>query len=111
MPEGSRAPRTLASRRVSSGSLKIVALPSDGTGGDGAAGRSPTAAIGTNTRNPASGPATPMSKSARREGIGDLILMNAPSVPTMIGGGMGMKKGARREGIGDLILMNAPSVP
>ena len=31
--------------------------------------------------NPAIGPATPMSKTARREGIGETILINAPSVP------------------------------
>ena len=39
-------------------------------------------AAGSAKTNPASGPAMPMSNNARREGIGDLILMTAPKVPT-----------------------------
>src|SRR5438270_11360308 len=89
----SRRPSGAASSLSSGGSLKM-STPSDGSGGAGLAVSSAATATGMMTRKPASGPATPMSKSARREGIGDLILMNAPSVPAMNGGGMGMKKGS-----------------
>src|SRR5215218_6741576 len=93
MPARSRTPSGTASRRNSAGSLKMM-TPSEGSGGAGREVRSAAQATGMMTRKPASGPATPMSKSARRDGIGDLILMNAPSVPAMKGGGMGMKKGS-----------------
>jgi len=43
------------------------------------------------TTNPAIGPAAPISSKTRRFGIGDLILMKAPKVPAMKGGGAGMK--------------------
>ena len=89
----SRTPSAAASRRSSGGSLKMR-TPSDGSGGAGLEVSSAATATGMMTAKPASGPATPMSKRARREGIGDLILMNAPSVPAMKGGGMGMKKGS-----------------
>jgi len=62
-----------------------------GAGVAGAAVSSAAQATGMMTRKPASGPATPMSKSARRDGMGDLILMKAPSVPAMKGGGIGTK--------------------
>ena len=41
----------------------------------------PTASAGTRKTKPASGPAIPISKSARREKMGDRIRMNAPNVP------------------------------
>ena len=42
---------------------------------------------GKATAKPASGPAMPMSNSARREVIGALILITAPKVPNGITGG------------------------
>ncbi len=54
----------------------------------------PAIATGINAMNPAIGPATPMSKTARRVGIGDIILINAPNVPAgPIIGGVGKKNG------------------
>ena len=47
---------------------------------------------GTAKKNPAIGPAIPISNKARREGMGDLILMNAPRVPINVGAGT--KKGS-----------------
>ena len=44
-------------------------------------------ATGSITTNPAEGPASPMSKRARREGTTDFILMNAPKVPGSSPGG------------------------
>ena len=49
--------------------------------------------MGRQTTNPSSGPAMPMSKSARRSGNGLRIRMNAPSVPTRLRMGAGMKNG------------------
>ena len=45
-------------------------------------------ATGISAIKPAIGPATPMSKTARRDGIGDNILIKAPNVPAgpIIGG-------------------------
>src|SRR5687767_10282575 len=97
MPARSRTPSGAASRRSSEGSFKIsVTAPAPGGGGGGAGSdvRSAAQATGMMTRKPASGPATPMSKSARREGMGERILMKAPSVPARKGGGTGMKKGS-----------------
>ena len=47
---------------------------------------------GTATRNPAIGPAIPMSNSIRLDGIGSLMRMNAPIVPVSRNG-TGMKNG------------------
>ena len=57
--------------------------------------QNPATANGNSATNPASGPASPISNSARRDGIGDFILMNAPKVPARNSGGAGMKKGRR----------------
>ena len=54
----------------------------------------PTTEAGNANAKPASGPAMPMSNSARRERIGALILMTAPKVPNgVMAGGAGMKNG------------------
>ena len=60
------------------------------------ASRTPSQSTGRQTRNPARGPATPMSKRARRWGIGLRMRMKAPRVPTRLtpGTGNGMKKGS-----------------
>ena len=55
--------------------------------------RTPATAIGSKAMKPASGPASPISNRARRVGIGDLILINAPNVPAINKGGAGIKKG------------------
>ena len=56
---------------------------------------SPAIAIGINAMNPAIGPATPISNTAVRDGIGDFIRMNAPNVPAgPIIGGVGIKNGS-----------------
>ena len=47
----------------------------------------PTPSAGRRNANPASGPATPTSKSSRREKMGARIRMNAPKVPTNVGAG------------------------
>ena len=49
---------------------------------------SPQNSTGIATRNPAIGPAMPMSNSACRERIGDLMRMTAPNVPISVGAGM-----------------------
>ena len=57
--------------------------------------QTPMIATGIKAIKPAIGPATPMSKTALREGIGERILMNAPKVPAgPIIGGVGRKKGS-----------------
>jgi hypothetical protein len=44
--------------------------------------------------NPAIGPATPISNTAFRDGMGDMIRIKAPNVPAgPIIGGVGMKYG------------------
>jgi hypothetical protein len=54
---------------------------------------SPKKKAGTRTRNPAIGPATPISKRAARLGNGSRMRISAPSVPVrMIG--IGMKYGS-----------------
>ena len=56
----------------------------------------PVIATGISAIKPAIGPATPMSKTARRDGIGERILINAPNVPAgPIIGGVGRKNGGR----------------
>ncbi len=56
---------------------------------------SPMIAAGSANAKPASGPAIPMSKSARRDRIGSLILITAPKVPKGVrSGGAGMKNGS-----------------
>jgi len=50
----------------------------------------PIITAGRAKKRPARGPAAPISKSARRLGIGDLILMKAPKVPIR-GLGIGRK--------------------
>ena len=55
----------------------------------------PIMEAGSASAKPASGPAMPMSKSARRVVIGSLILMTAPNVPNRVKiGGAGIKKGS-----------------
>ena len=49
--------------------------------------------IGIVTMNPAIGPAAPISNNAFLLEIGSRILMNAPIVPKIKGGGSGMKYG------------------
>ena len=50
---------------------------------------------GSATTNPAMGPATPMSSTARRDGMSERMRMTAPRVPTPMGNGKnGMKKGS-----------------
>jgi hypothetical protein len=53
----------------------------------------PMKSAGTATRNPAIGPAMPMSNSIRFSGIGSRMRMNAPSVPK-IEIGIGRKNGS-----------------
>ena len=48
---------------------------------------SPIASAGRAKIKPAIGPAIPISKSADRDGIGLLILINAPMVPNRLGKG------------------------
>jgi len=50
--------------------------------------------MGKSATKPAKGPASPISKSARRDGMGDFIFMNAPNVPARNSGGAGIKKGS-----------------
>src|SRR2546426_10628936 len=52
---------------------------------------SPASVTGMAIAKPTRGPDTPMSRSARRFGIGSRMLMNAPKVPS--GGGGGRKNG------------------
>src|SRR3989442_1750509 len=59
--------------------------------GDAADNASPAKVTGIAIANPTSGPETPISKSARRFGIGSLMLINAPNVPR--GGTEGRKNG------------------
>jgi len=51
----------------------------------------PIIEIGMAITKPAKGPAKPISNKARREGIIDRILINAPNVPARKSGGAGMK--------------------
>ena len=52
------------------------------------------AATGSKAIKPAIGPATPMSNTARRVGIGESILIKAPNVPAgPTIGGVGKKNG------------------
>ena len=52
-------------------------------------------AAGKAKTNPASGPAMPISNSARRELMGSLIFMTAPKVPNKVMvGGAGKKNGS-----------------
>ena len=61
-----------------------------GVSGTTRASKMPRASTGRQTAKPASGPPMPMSKSARRWGIGPRMRMKAPSVPTSVKGN-GMK--------------------
>ncbi len=84
------SPHTTHSANLnSSGSPSSAPL---NTGGSGATFdiASPTSSAGIATRNPANGPATPMSNSAGFVVIGCLMRMNAPAVPVS-GNGMGRK--------------------
>ena len=82
-------------KRNSSGSPR-KSPPASAASRSTVASRIPSHNTGRQTRKPASGPATPMSKSARRCGIGLRMRMKAPSVPTRLtpGTGNGMKKGS-----------------
>src|SRR5689334_249477 len=89
---GSRGmPTSLLMNRNSSGSLKNI-QPSPGGNGVRVV-NTPITAIGSATTKPANGPASPMSNNARREGIAERILINAPKVPARNSGGAGMKYG------------------
>src|SRR5207249_9903107 len=59
--------------------------------GEAADNASPAKVTGIAIAKPKSGPDTPMSRSARRFGIGSRMLMNAPNVPR--GGTDGKKNG------------------
>lgn len=88
------AGRSHATRpRVSSESPKTMVSAPGGRGSRGTRSdrRIPTASTGSATTNPASGPAMPMSNSARRVGIGERMRMTAPKVPMR--GGPGRKWG------------------
>src|ERR1044072_3768502 len=84
---------SFASRRNNNGSLKKIAPFGEG-GNDGPTVNTPITDSGNATTNPASGPANPISNSARRDGIGERILINAPNVPVKNNGGAGMKNGS-----------------
>ena len=63
-----------------------------GSDGDAVERARPASVTGIAIAKPTSGPETPMSRRARRFGIGSRKLMNAPSVPS--GGNEGRKNGS-----------------
>src|SRR6266508_6365458 len=63
-----------------------------GSDGDVVERARPASVTGIAIAKPTSGPETPMSRRARRFGIGSRMLMNAPSVPS--GGNEGRKNGS-----------------
>ena len=67
-------PKTIAALSCAPGTIFDVAMAK--------------ASAGTATTNPATGPDSPTSKSARRVVIGERMRMNAPNVPKSVGAGM-----------------------
>jgi hypothetical protein len=54
----------------------------------------PNIKTGIAIARPANGPAIPMSNRLRRSMTGEFILMKAPKVPIITGGGAGIKYGS-----------------
>ena len=61
---------------------------SDASAGIGLDSANPQSSTGSATRKPAIGPAMPISNSALRERMGDLMRISAPKVPISVGAGM-----------------------
>ena len=96
MPKFRSIPNNNAIRLINSGSVKT--MPPVAARSAAAWQRSivatPIIAIGIKAIKPAIGPATPISNTALRDGIGESIFMNAPNVPAgPIIGGVGIKYG------------------
>src|SRR5215813_1308791 len=87
-------PKSFRIKTKSNGSWYWTTSPVATLGGAGAAKIRPTTDAGNAKAKPARGPAIPMSNNARRDLIGSLILITAPSVPnSVMVGGAGMKNG------------------
>src|SRR5690606_16095789 len=90
-------PTAHANPFISRGSENTIGLVIKGTCSGGIVSIVATAAraTGISARKPAIGPATPISKTALLDGIGDVIFMKAPKVPAgPMRGGVGIKYGS-----------------